>query len=253
MHKVANSTVASQYHSTQELESIRMLRDLIREPARYEHLFERYAAAVVFRLAFGKRIETGDEEIVQRIVAVNHNLERIASPGAYLVDTFPILMYLPKPLAPFKIELEELHSREHALFRGLMEDVRERMKDGTAPQCWERDFLEHQPEFNLSDDQGAYVVGTMFEAGSGTSSAAMMSFMLAMVHHPQWLENLQAEVDHVCGAERLPYLDDVSRLPTVRAVVKEVLRWRPVTAGGRSLLGTTHACLIHAYIIANQF
>lgn len=81
MHQVANSNVAPHYHETQELESTRMLRDLIREPSKYEHWFERYSAAVVFRLAFGKRIETGDEEIVQKIVAVNHNLERIASPG----------------------------------------------------------------------------------------------------------------------------------------------------------------------------
>lgn len=209
-----------------------MLRDLIRDPSKYEHWFERYSAAVVFRLAFGKRIETGDEEIVQKIVAVNHNLERIASPGAYLVDTFPILMNIPKPLAPFKQELEELHRREHSLFRGLMEDVRERMKDGTAPRCWERDFLESQADLGLTDDQGAYVVGTMFEAGSGTTSAAMMSFMLSMVLHPEWFQKLQSEVDAVCGSERLPYLDDVSQLPTVRAVVKEVLRWRPVTAGG---------------------
>jgi cytochrome P450 len=72
----------------------------------------------------------------------------------------------------------------------------------------------------------------MFEAGSGTTSAAMMSFMLAMVLHPEWFQKLQEEVDQVCGTERLPYLDDVPQLPTVRAVVKEVLRWRPVTAGG---------------------
>lgn len=81
MHQVANANIAPQYHETQELESTRMLRDLIRDPSKYEHWFERYSAAVVFRLAFGKRIDTGDEEIVQKIVAVNHNLERIASPG----------------------------------------------------------------------------------------------------------------------------------------------------------------------------
>ena len=115
MHQVANANVAPQYHSTQELEATHMLADLIKEPSRYEHWFERFAAAVVFRLAFGKRIETGDEEIVRRIVDVNHNLERIASPGAYLVDTFPILMKVPKLLAPFKKELEELHRREHSL------------------------------------------------------------------------------------------------------------------------------------------
>jgi cytochrome P450 len=72
----------------------------------------------------------------------------------------------------------------------------------------------------------------MFEAGSGTTSAAMMSFILAMVLHPDWFRKLQKEVDDVCGPERMPYLDEMPQLPTVRAVVKEVLRWRPVTAGG---------------------
>ena len=76
------------------------------------------------------------------------------------------------------------------------------------------------------------VVGTMFEAGSGTTSAAMMSFMLAMTLHPGWFKKIQQEVDRVCGDRRLPSLDDVAQLPTIRAVVKEVLRWRPVTAGG---------------------
>jgi cytochrome P450 len=66
----------------------------------------------------------------------------------------------------------------------------------------------------------ALVVGTMFEAGSGTTSAAMMSLMLAMVLHPTWFEKLQKEVDRVCGDKRVPYL------------YEEVLRWRPVTAGG---------------------
>lgn len=49
MHQVSNANVAPQYHFTQELEATRMLRDLIREPERYEHWFQRYAAAVVFR------------------------------------------------------------------------------------------------------------------------------------------------------------------------------------------------------------
>ncbi|KAK3700020.1 hypothetical protein LTR37_016180 [Vermiconidia calcicola] len=190
-------------------------------------------------------------EIVQQIVAVNHNLERIASPGAYLVDTFPILMKLPRFLAPFKREIEELHRREHSLFRGLLEDVRERMKDGTAPKCWERDFLENQSEFNLTDDKGAYVVGTMFEAGSGTTSAAMMSFVLAMVLHPLWFRKVQEEVDSVCGAERMPYLDDVRQLPIVRAVIKETLRWRPVTAGGLPHMSTKDDVYEGLFIPAN--
>lgn len=231
MHQMANAKVATQYHATQELEATRAIVGLIREPKRYEHWFQLFAAGIVFRLAFGKRIVTGEEEVLRKIVDVNHNLERVASPGAYLVDTFPILMKLPNFLAPFKRELNELHDREHSLFRGLLEDVRDRMKKDDAPPCWEREFLEHQSEYGLSDDQGAYVVGTMFEAGAGTTSAAMMSFTLAMAIHPTWFKMLQAEVDTI-SQDCQPCLDDVPRLPTLRACVKEVLRWRPVTAGG---------------------
>lgn len=232
MHHVTNTSVANSYHPAQILESTRMLRDLIQAPEEYERWFERYASGLIFRLAFGKTVNTGKEELVKRILETVHTVERVASPGAYLVDSFPSLMYLPRFLAPFKQELTTLHERELELFRGLVEDVRQEMQAGTAPECWERTFIERQADFDLTTDQGAYVVGTLFEAGSGTTAAAMMSFLLAMILHPEWLAKLQAEVDSVCGATRLPDFSDVPNLPTVRAVVKETLRWRPVTAGG---------------------
>jgi cytochrome P450 len=43
---------------------------------------------------------------------------------------------------------------------------------------------------------------------------------------------MQKEVDEVVGSSRMPKFEDIPSLPTVRAVIKEVLRWRPVTAGG---------------------
>ena len=66
----------------------------------------------------------------------------------------------------------------------------------------------------------------------------MMSLMLALTLHPTELKKLQAEIDEVVGDSRLPGFDDMSRLPRVRAVVKEVLRWRPVTAGGLPHMST---------------
>ena len=50
----------------------------------------------------------------------------------------------------------------------------------------------------------------------------MMSWILAMVHHPEELRKLQEEVDKVAGEDRLPEFDDVPQLPRVRAVAKEV-------------------------------
>lgn len=132
----------------------------------------------------------------------------------------------------YKREAARLHDFEITLFRNLLNEVRDKTKQSKAPRCFATTFLDKQAEFGLSDDQGAYVIGTLFEAGAGTTAAALCSFCLAMVHYPEWQDEMQREVDTAVGQVRMPEFDDIPQLPTVRAVAKEVLRWRPVTAGG---------------------
>ena len=43
-----------------------------------------------------------------------------------------------------------------------------------------------------------------------------------MVHYPAEMKELQKEIDKVVEDDRLPEFDDVSQLPRVRAVAKEV-------------------------------
>ncbi|PVH78158.1 cytochrome P450 [Cadophora sp. DSE1049] len=229
MHNLTMASAAASYQPIQEQESLRALKDLIEQPDKYETWFERYAGGLMMRIAFGKMIVTGEEEVLKRILRVVHTVERVASPGAYLVDTVRSLMYLPEFLAPFKREARKLHAEELDLFRGLQNDVRDSKDDG---ENFTSKFLEGQEKSGLSDDEGAYVVGTLFEAGAGTTSAALMSFLLAMIVHPDAMRKLQEEVDTFVEAGRLPTFENLSKLPRVRAVVKETLRWRPVTAGG---------------------
>jgi cytochrome P450 len=51
-------------------------------------------------------------------------------------------------------------------------------------------------------------------------------FLVSMILHPKVQEIAQAELDAVVGRERMPTLEDYDRLPFIRAVVKEVFRWR---------------------------
>ena len=233
MHHLTMSSATASYAPVQIEESIRMLRDLIHKPESYEKWLERYAAGLMLRIGFGKRLVTGEESYVKRILKTVHTVERVASPGAYLVDTLPRLMWLPDWIAPFKREGKALHAEELDLFRGLQEDVRQEMEKGELKEeNFTSKFLSEREKWGLSDDEGAYVIGTLFEAGAGTTAAAMMSWILAMVLHPSELLALQKEIDDVVGNDRLPHFDDIPYLPRVRASVKETLRWRPVTAGG---------------------
>lgn len=55
-----------------------------------------------------------------------------------------------------------------------------------------------------------------------------------MVHYPEKMRKAQAELDAVVGRERMPEYTDRDSLPYVRALINEVLRWRPVAALGGS-------------------
>ncbi len=92
------------------------------------------------RLAYGRTIETGNEPFVRRALKVVHTVERVASPGSYLVDTFPILIYLPTWLAPFKREANTLHQEELSLFRQLQNEVRSEMAAGKSSSVIHKDF-----------------------------------------------------------------------------------------------------------------
>jgi cytochrome P450 len=48
-----------------------------------------------------------------------------------------------------------------------------------------------------------------------------------MTAFPEVQRRAQAEIDAVVGRDRLPTFADAPRLPYVRAIIKEVLRWRP--------------------------
>jgi cytochrome P450 len=50
-----------------------------------------------------------------------------------------------------------------------------------------------------------------------------------MTLYPDVQRRAQAEIDRVVGNSRLPNYSDHDELPYLQAVLKEVLRWHPVT------------------------
>ena len=49
-----------------------------------------------------------------------------------------------------------------------------------------------------------------------------------MVLHPDKLKKAQDELDRVVGTARMPLISDKADLPYVNALIKEIMRWRPV-------------------------
>ena len=65
-------------------------------------------------------------------------------------------------------------------------------------------------------------------------AGVLIAFMLAMTLYPDVQRRAQAEIDDVVGHLRLPKFSDRVRLPYIEAIVKEVVRWRPIDPLGKS-------------------
>jgi cytochrome P450 len=71
-----------------------------------------------------------------------------------------------------------------------------------------------------------------------------------MVHYPDVMRKAQAQIDSVVGRDRVPTFADRPHLPYLRALVKELLRWRP--AGPMGMQISRHCELLLIYSRRNS-
>ncbi|KAK0309651.1 hypothetical protein LTR82_015140 [Friedmanniomyces endolithicus] len=189
--------------------------------------FHRYSSSLVFCLAYGRRLTRGDEDEAKSIDRVMESFTYAARVGTWIVDALPFLNYLPPFVAPRKRYGAKLHAFEADLYQKNLDSAEKSLSWNWAKQV--RSMKEIQ---GMSDLEIAYDVGIIYEAGSDTTKMAMEVFVMAAVLFPSVVAKAQRELDSVVGKNRLPTFEDRDDLPYIQAVVKEVLRWRPVSAGG---------------------
>lgn len=95
-----------------------------------------------------------------------------------------------------------------------------------------RYLLERKDTLGLSDEEMAYMAGSLFGGGTNTTAATIGWGIMAAALHPEAQEKVWEEIDRVVGRDRPPTFADQKSLVWVTAWVLEVMRWRPVSAGG---------------------
>lgn len=230
-------TMAAQWEPYQTSQCMRMVQSMMKEPERYIYWLDRYATLVSLKEIYGKKVTTvAEEEYHTRTISERmHNIERLGTPGGYLVELIPALLKLPAWMTSFRAEAQALRDVELAYFQGLVEDAQQRWNEKIleTPESFARCWLKKDNRWELGKIDITYVLGTLYGGGSGTTSNAMQTFIMAMALYPEWQRKLQAELDDVVGSERLPSFADRPHLRLVRAVAKEILRWRPVVPGSK--------------------
>lgn len=106
-----------------------------------------------------------------------------------------------------------------------------RREKGEKRDCIADHLLDEYTEkgFPMSQHALNNLLGELVEGGADTTSAQLLTIVLALAKNPWVQKRAREEIDPLCGASRSPdWGTDFASLPYINAVVKEGMRWRPV-------------------------
>ncbi|KAF2113997.1 cytochrome P450 [Lophiotrema nucula] len=244
LHQALTPKALRLYKPVQTAEASRLCYQLFQNPVDWEKLLERFTSSIVFSVSYGHRIDSLNAQVIHDRFEFMQYSASLNVPGKYAVESYPILKHVPDILAPWKADIKA-HGRREAeanihLVNLVRSDIaRAKTQGAEIPDSLCKLLLElrEKEHIPLSERDFSFVPASLFGAGSDTTASTLCTAFLALVTHPAALHAAHNELDTVIGASRTPTFDDEARLPYIRALVKEVLRWRPVAVLG----GTPHA------------
>jgi cytochrome P450 len=212
---------ASSYRPLQDNESRQLLFDVLGENDKYgargvdmHHHHERAMASFIYSLNYGFRLQTGYEQELMDGKRVQAEFARTGQVGAYLVDSFPSLNYLPRFLAPWKKEGDELYELERQLHVG-------NLNKGLSNPGWNfSKYMRKSPEGkDMPEEELAFDLGILADAGLDTSTVALDWFIVAWINYgASWVPKAQKLLDDVVGRDRLPTFEDRPKLAYIDAI-----------------------------------
>lgn len=233
--KLCNNLMASSareyLHEYPTIERDRFLYQMLREPFNYIEWIEQFTTRTVARLCWGTAQPAG---VLRH---VTYGLLETISPSGSLPNLMSFLRFLPASISPWQKKEGARHEMENRLSAACVAFVRESMARNAARPSFVASFYENQTEgessrsSNVEEAEASHVISLMAIAGALTIGSPIQSYLLAMVHHPEWQHRLQEEIDSTLGG-RCPEWEDRHRLPLLRATMKEVIRWRPAVPSG---------------------
>ncbi|PPQ81814.1 hypothetical protein CVT25_013650 [Psilocybe cyanescens] len=245
---VFQQSVSPSFWPIQLREAHALLRRLLHSPYRLDHHLRHNAAAVIMSVTYGITIDLTEDRYIALAEKALEGMAKSAGPGAFLVDLMPSresyfaalsvspfidvpcrsVRYIPEwvPGASFKRKAREWRAAVMGMKEEPFATVVNEMKSGKAPPSFVSNLLNDLGSEKDSEEDEIETIKNC----AGIAYAA--SFVLAVLVHPEVQRKAQQELDAVVGRDRLPDFNDRPSLPYTSAIVKEVLRWNPVTPLG---------------------
>ncbi|RDB21839.1 hypothetical protein Hypma_010803 [Hypsizygus marmoreus] len=192
------------------------------------------AGETIVSIAYGLDVLPENDPYIQASEEGIQPVRASGLPGAFLVDTLPILKYVPDwmPFTDFKRKAKAWREVAHKMvdvpFDAAMSQIR---KGNAMPSFLSRSLenMDDSQDLRHQEEVIKCVAGTMYTAGSDTTISTIASCILAFLANPEALKKAQIEIDSFVAPGQLPDFKDQDSLPYVTAITMEALRWKEVT------------------------
>lgn len=225
-----------QFYGHVEAETKRYLLMLMTDPVRFMDHSREHCGRIMSRLAWDEASQGKlNGESADRTL---HNMS-VSGP---VVNTMTFLWHIPDPFNKWKAYERQRMGTQKEWWTNNYRVAKDKYKNGTLPKdTWAYRYIEQidreqKGDLEQTKEQevfAACTIGFFNLVGVVTIAGPLKFFLMAMALHPEWQKKAQEEIDRVCG-DRMPNFGDFADLPTVRACLKETIRWRSGVPLGES-------------------
>ncbi|KAG2123752.1 cytochrome P450 [Suillus clintonianus] len=219
-HQSMRIEVTNSYQDLYLRKAHELIVNLLDDSNKVEGHLNTLASSLIMAVTYGYETKPKDDPFVDTIQKIIHIISEVISPErAALQMFFPFLHRLPSfvPGGKYKKMAPECRRLAATIQEEPFEYVKKQMAEGEA-----------RPSMA--------VAATAYIAGSETTSATLHMFLLAVLLYPEVQTRARADINAVCGPDRVPTFQDRKSLPYIEAICRETLRWQPVAP-----LGLPHA------------
>ncbi|KAH8103594.1 cytochrome P450 [Cristinia sonorae] len=230
-------------HNPVQLQQVRkFLSWVLKSPQDTPQLVRQMISSVIVTVTYGKTVTGMDDECIVTVATAAKGISEASIPGIYWVDYFPILRHVPTwfPGATSRRLSEKYLPYVMLMREKAYNDTKIALDNGLAAPSVAATLIENIREKHgaeskegiLQDELAKTVTSIAYVGGIDTTNSSAEAFLVAMAMHPHIQIKVQNELDRVVGRNRLPEFGDFERIPYLRAILLETLRWMPVAPLG---------------------
>ncbi|KAJ7352357.1 cytochrome P450 [Mycena albidolilacea] len=232
-HRALDGAAANRFQPQTLKAAHDLLRRLLEKPEAFAEHFDHVVGANMISVAYGLDVAPSGDPFLDAGDAVLDILQETLIPGRFLVNTIPILRYVPSwvPGAGFKRQAAQWKKEMEEHVDQPFQAAKRNMNDGLIRPSFTMDnlrSLDGSADDDAREEDIKNVAGSIYAAGKDTTRFALRVFVRGILENPEAQKKAQEEIDAVVRPGHLPDFADEADLPWVTACVKETLRWWPI-------------------------